>query len=188
MSSEIRRGKKCIDCYLGTINNTINNHQGFGNPEAKLILVMQSPGDDKAEQLLIWICKKLGLGADDIWIEYLTNCALPHVGKLKKAFHKQCYAQCWNSHPRISSTRDVSLVFCGTEVADFLADTKLNEMHGKKNELGIWFIYSFQYLLMSPAECVEVWRVLYKAAEEAGLKPHMVADVPDFIFPSKKIR
>ena len=35
----------------------------------------------------------------------------------------------------------------------------------------VWCLYSPAYYTMSPGDCVAAWRVIFKAAEEAGLKP-----------------
>lgn len=41
----------------------------------------------------------------------------------------------------------------------------------KDTASGVWCLYSAAYYTMSPGDCVSAWRVVYKAAEEAGLKP-----------------
>lgn len=177
----------CTDCRMSRFApKTQNNVAGWGNPDAKLVIVLDGPGHLLAEKLLIWILKRLSLTADDVWIDYTFRCQVPK--ELKKKELAVCHRICWTSHPRAWAEVDKVLVLAGNWSADFLANAKMKEWHGRKEpESGIWMCYSFLYLLMNPAECVDNWRVLYKAAEEAGLKPKMVVDIDPFRFPSKKL-
>lgn len=163
-----------------------NNAGGFGNPDAKLVVLMDDPGHVQSEKLLIWMFKKLGLTGNDVWVDYTFKCQIPKG--LKKNVLRHCYEICWSSHPRKEALEDRALVIAGNYGADFVLQQKMKEMNGRKDEeTGAWIIYSFSYALMNPAICVDIWRVLFKAAQEAGLEPRMVIDVEPFRFPSKKL-
>lgn len=172
---------KCTACSLSS--KTHNCAPGWGNPNAKLVVLLDCPGDLLAEKLFIWITKRLNLTGQDIWVDYTLKCPIPKG--IKKKELSKCYTTCfiknwkkWKQGATVVSSGNI-----GTDIVD---NKKMKEVHGKKVD-GIWYIYSFKYLLMNPSECVESWRVLFKAAEEAGLKPEMVVDVPPFRFPTRKM-
>lgn len=179
----------CEDCrmsrFCGT-KSTYNNTPGWGNPDARLVIVLDAPGSPLAEKLLVWSLQKLSLTADDVWVDYLWKCPLPK--QLKKKELEVTHRICWTSHPRAwGDAEDKVIVLAGNYSAEFLASAKMADCHGKKHITGIWIAYSFLYLLMNPAECHPTACVLYKAAEEAGLSPVYNFDVPPFRFPSKKL-
>lgn len=177
----------CYDCRLGKAAGSYNAAKGWGNPNARLVVLLDCPGDVLAERLLVWIFKRLSLDVNDAWVDYAFKC--PIVKGLKKAELKPCFGVCWTSHPRPEVMReDTVLVVAGSWGADFLVNAKMKQWHGRYHtDTEVWITYSLKYLLMNPAECVDLWRVLYKAAEEAGLKPKMKVDVEPFRFPSKKM-
>lgn len=176
----------CNACALGCQTKNNNAAKGWGNPEAKLVIVLDSPGDVMAEKLLVWILQKLSLTSNDVWVDYTFKC--PIESKVKKELYLTYHKTCWETHSRNEIENNVSLVLCGNYSVILLADEKMKELHGRKAETGAWCIYSMAYLLMNPAECVDAYRCIYKAAEEAGLKPKMNMDLPVFKFPSKKLR
>lgn len=176
----------CTDCQLGRGIKTYNCVSGWGNPDAKLVILLDCPGDILAEKLLVWILERLSLTGDDVWVDYTVKCPIPKGTKKKPL--SVCHKICWTSHPRTQALNAKSMVIAGKWGTDFVIDRKLKEIHGMKDaETEVWCCYSFMYLLMNPAECVDTWRVLFKAAEEAGLKPAMKIDVKPFRFPSKKL-
>lgn len=176
----------CADCQLGRGIKTYNCVSGWGNPDAKLVILLDNPGDILAEKLLVWILERLSLTADDVWVDYTVKCPIPKG--LKKKELLVCYNICGTSHPRKELYIAKSVVIAGKWGTDFVIDGKLKELHGTKDaESEVWCCYSFMYLLMNPAECVDTWRVIYKAAEEAGLHPKMKVDVKPFRFPSRKV-
>lgn len=165
---------------------TYNNKEGFGNPNAPLVIVLDEPGNVLAEKLLIWLAKRLGLDGNDIWVEYLFRC--PILDGDKKRNLQKRKDICWTSHPRTRIENAKSLILCGNYAADFLSGAKMAEWHEKKHPMTeAWIMYGMTYLLMNPAECLNNSRVMFKAAEEAGLKPQMVIDVEPFPFPSRQL-
>lgn len=177
----------CAACSLHVnCPKTQNNSAGWGNPKAKLVIMLDSPGDHLAEKLLIWIMRKLGLGSDDVWVDYLVKCPIPKGVKKDKLVSAQ--AACWTQHHRKELLGAKSLVIAGSWGSKLVLHRQMKDIHGRKDkETEAWVVYSFKYLLMNPAECVDTWRVIYKAAEEAGLKPRMIIDVEAFKFPSRKL-
>lgn len=176
----------CKDCSL-SVGGGWNCRKGWGNPAAPLVILLDAPGDIQGEKLLIWIMYRLSLTAEDVYVDYLVKCPLPK-GKSKKADILAYYKICWTSHPRTEVLENKSLVVAGNWGAQFLCDKTMKELHGKCDpDTGVWVAYGFSYLLMNPAECVDAWRVIYKAAEECGLKPKMNLNTPAFRFPTRKL-
>lgn len=179
--------KTCEKCWLGKESKYSNDSGGWGNSEAKLVILLDVPGASLAEKLLIWILMRMSLGEDDVWIEYVFRCPIPK-DKPKKALLENCYGICWNHVIRQQVFDAKSLVVAGNWGVQFVISQKMKEQHGKKDpESGAWTCYDFKYLLMNPAECVDTSRVIWTAAEECGLKPVLNLDVPEFEFPTKKI-
>lgn len=172
---------KCTACSLSSKEH--NCASGWGNPNAKLVVLLDCPGDLLAEKLFIWITKRLNLTGNDIWVDYILKCPIPKGTKKKELL--ECYITCKAKHSRYWGNGQ-TFVYCGNHTTDLIGKKKMKEVHGKKVD-GIWYMYSFKYLLINPAECVESWRVLFKAAEEAGLKPKMIVDVEPFRFPTRKM-
>lgn len=177
--------EKCTKCSLSCGGN-LNNSEGWGNPKAKFAILLDCPGNALAEKLLINILMRLSLTSDDVWIDYLVKCPLGK--KDLKAKVLESYKICWNHIIRQEVIDAQSVVVAGNWGCDFLTSAKMKDLHGRKcPETNIWVCYSFKYLLMNPAECVDNWRVMFKAAEEADLKPKMNLDVPAFKFPPRKL-
>ena len=182
--------ESCTDCRMSRfcgVRSAYNNVRGWGNPDARLIIVLDAPGHHLAEKLLVWSLKRLSLTADDVWVDYLWYCALPK--QLKKKELAITHKICWTSHPRSwGDATDKVIVLAGNWSADFLVNAKMKDWHGKKEpDSDVWIIYQFLYLLMNPAELKDTSCVLWKAAEEAGLTPKFVLDIEPFRFPSKKL-
>lgn len=184
----MKKTLSCVKCRLSeTCSPSHNNVTGWGNPNAKLVIMLDAPGDALAEKLLIWIMYRLTLTADDVWIDYTFKCQLPYH-KPKKADLLSPYKICWNHVIRKEALEATSLVVCGNWGCKFILGLDMKNIHGRKDpETEAWVIYSFKYLLLNPAECVDAWRVIFRAAEEAGLHPVMNTDVEPFHFPSKKL-
>ena len=181
-------GAHCTKCPLGAkAPKALNNVNGWGNPQAKFVILLDEPGNVLAEKLLIWLLKRMSLGGNDVWIDYVFKCELPyHEPKKKELQHP--LGECWKHYPRTQVFDSKSLVIIGNWGCQFIAGAKMKTAHGKKDvEKECWVAYSLLYLLMNPAECVEMSCVLWTAAEEAGLHPVVNLNVEPFRFPSKKL-
>lgn len=179
--------KKCTECNLGkSCTAHANASAGWGNPQAKLVIVLDCPGGHLEEALLVWLLKKAGLIADDVWVDYTFKC--PIESKIRKELHLEYYKKCWKQYPRNEIENNHTLILCGNYSVQLLAGEKLKDINGRKAKTDAWCIYSMGYALMNPAICVDIWRVIFKAAEEAGLKPKLNQTLEVFKFPSKKLR
>lgn len=180
---------ECTKCQLGfTTPKSHNCAPGWGNPNARLIILLDCPGETLAEKLLVWIMYRLSLTAQDVYVDYVFKCMLPH-GKPKKASLLLPHKICWTAYPRkqVMSEKNV-VVIAGNWGCKLIVGKEMKVMHGKRDpETEAWVIYSFKAQLFNPAECVDSWRVIFKAAEEVGLHPKMNLNVEPFHFPSKKL-
>lgn len=168
---------------MGKHSGKYNASAGFGNPDAPMAIVIDCPGDTLAEKLLMWLVYKLSLTGNDVWVEYTFKCP---VLKQKKKELQGCHSTCWEAYPR-SLEHCKSIVIAGSWSSSFVGGRQLKDMHGKKDPNSeLWFVYSFKYLLMNPAECLDTSRVMFRAAEEAGLQPKYNSSIANFIFPPKK--
>lgn len=181
--------KTCLKCSLSKdCHAGFNNIAGWGNPDAKLVILLDAPGDILAEKLLVWLLMRLSLTSEDIWVDYLVKCELTE-SKPKKADVLLAYKTCWQHIPRTQvTTTDNVVVICGNWGSKLVAGQEMKNIHGRKDEeTGAWICYSFNYLLMQPSVCLETSRVLWKAAEEAGLHPMTNTKLEMFKFPTKKM-
>lgn len=178
----------CNKCFLGAkCTKQLNNSTGWGNPLAKMVILLDEPGHTLSEKLLIWLLKRMSLGGNDVWIDYVFKCPTPW-GKPKKKELLEPYKICWNHVIRKEVFESGSLVVIGNWGCQLIAEAKMKEAHGKKDKTReLWVAYSLEYLLMNPAECVEMSCVLWTAAVEVGLKPVVDLTVEPFRFPSKKL-
>jgi uracil-DNA glycosylase len=178
----------CTSCRMSrTCPKVYNNSPGWGNPDARLVIVLDDPGHILSEKLLVWMLKRLSLTSDDVWVDYNFRCTISKEFKKKEL--RVTHAICWTAHPRdIIQSEDRVLVLAGNYAVDFLTTGEMKTLNGSKDpESGAWIVYNFGYLLMNPAECKDTSCVLWKAAEEAGLTPKFVIDIEPFRFPSKKL-
>lgn len=179
----------CEKCRLGMLCKGANNNlAGWGNPNARLVILLDSPGAGYSEKLLIWLLQRCGLTGNDVWIDYLVKCEILD-SKPKKDFILSAYKICWNHIERTQVTNENNVVIlAGNWACKVIIGKDMKEMNGRKDlETGAWVCYAFRYLLMNPARCVDNWRIIYKAAEEAGLSPHMDLTVKPFKFPARKL-
>lgn len=181
--------KTCEACRMSEwCPPATNNSKPWGNPNAPLYIVLDAPGDTNAEKLLIWMLMKLSLNEQHVFIDYTFRCPLPRHRKMKVEEGREFYTICWTQHPRTELLAAKSIVICGSWGAKLIANRVMAQAHGRKDPVTeSWINYGFSYLLMNPAECVDMWRIIFKAAEEAGLHPVMNMDVPKFVFPTRKL-
>ncbi len=188
MSLQKTKRETCDKCWLSQkCSKDHNNEPGWGNREAKLVILLDEPGHLLAEKLLIWLLRRMSLTAKDVWIDYVFKCSLPE-GKSKKANLLPLYQTCWNHIIRQEALDAKSLVIAGNWGAEFVLQGKMKILHGKKEPgTEAWVCYSMMYALMAPGECVEISQVIWTAAVECGLTPKVDLTVEPFRFPSKKL-
>lgn len=175
----------CKACSLSS--RSTNCKRGFGNSAAPLLIYITSPGYKKAEDLIVWMILKMGLSEKDVYIDYILRCPAPSGSKTKTSSKKTrlpIIETCTKLWPTFGRGQEV--VTLGNIPYEAFSDrSKVSGYEGrydKDNE--VWCGYGLDYCLQNPAEALRVWRLIYKAAEKAGLQPKHT-DITLFEFPEK---
>lgn len=185
----------CRDCKL---NNFCANPclPGIGNQEeARLGIFLDQPNwmDDKRNkpfvsepaELLYHFIDRMGIDRKFVWLDYVLKCAAGKQVPSRKAERLQCIEACSkyrfatlqtlpNLKAIVSMGRIALEAFTGnSELAKFEGMSWTpNESQVRDCGVGaIWVTYNPSYLLEKPAETPEVYRVIWRAAESAGLQP-----------------
>lgn len=123
----------------------------IGNIDAPLVLLLETPKKDRVKtdgfRVLSWMVLRMSLTSNDFYVTYDTE----EESNLRRA-NLLSPVKKYYIHMGKSLTKkfnDVKETFTGQVVCT----------------------HSLAYLLMAPAECNSVARVLWRAAEKVGLKP-----------------
>lgn len=129
----------------------------FGHPNPKLIIWIESAkASPRGESLLYWHLKRLSLETQAVAVDY--DCNAP----------KQL-------------PREQTHVIAGKTICKPLTDASfVKYKHMKLLGRPIWLSHGFEYGLVTPAINYEINRLLYLAAQAAGLKPVDNMSVPMF--------
>lgn len=172
--------------------------KGNGGDKPRLMVYLDHPNivEDKrgrgavsqGAELLGWMFRRMSIAKADVYIDYVLKCypsgskeSRKHIKT--KANRQQCYEAC--STYRIATLqllRPKAIVVMGAKACEaFLGSDKVGDWEGAKwiadepfvrdFSPEVWVTYSPFYALQSPAESVEIFRVLWHAALDAGLKP-----------------
>lgn len=176
----------CHACPLGRAVGK-NSMGRYGRSDAPLAIFLDSP-DSRAEQLLAWIILSMGLTDQDVCVDYIFKCTIPKIGNpiAKKADRTPAMKKCHELFERPGFVAQ-QIVCLGNIAYEAFSDvSKVTEMQGRYDQKHqVWVSYGPLYLLMNPGECLRTWRVIYRAAELAGLKPQFQRDFPKFDFPTR---
>ena len=184
----------CQDCRLwrGAKNVCLPSR---GPLEASLAIFLDSPSvvEDKRgrsfcgdnAEMLDFQLRRMGIDPRTVYVDYILKCyAKKYPGK--KHEKRECFDIC--SQYRFATLQDMpnlrTVCGLGTLACEALIGSKaIGDYAGSKwepcepamrkllNGDGVWIGYSPGYAIHSPAEGGAVFRVLWKAAEEAGLNP-----------------
>lgn len=152
---------------------------------------MLSEGAD----LIRWMMKRMSVAREDYYLDYVLKCyPNPKVVKSfgNKAFRTQMIEAC--AHYRLATLqllKPKAIVVMGATACEaFLGSEKVGEYEGarwipnepfvRESVEGIWITYAPGYALKGPSESVGIYRTLFAAAEEAGLKPKLNKQLEPF--------
>lgn len=177
----------CRACYACNLNPTLNAVAPTGNPNANLHIFLDSP-HGRALSFIGWLLDTASIAPDDVCIDYILKCA-PPKGKAitdKKKPRLEAVGICCCAIPRPGLQGDKSIVAAGAWAIEALIAKPMKEVAGiKDKDTGIWAMYNPLYHIMNAGECQRSYRVLFKAAEEAGLKPAYNPNIEMFDFAMK---
>lgn len=173
---------KCTECLA--CNKLINCKPGIGNPNADLAIFVDYP-DRMGMQFLDWMLAKTCLRPSEVYIDFILKCGkTPATGKKKP--REESIVICHDRHPRPGFGMS-QIVLLGKMAIEASTDTKAaKDLYGLQDPAtGFWCGYSPAYCAMNPSESYRVYRLLYKAAEAAGLTPGFDPSIEMFDFIQK---
>lgn len=185
----------CEDCYLfSRCQNPCLVGRGNAD-EARLALFVDQPSwmDDQRNHsfvsqsgdLLFHFIDRMGIDRKYVWLDYVIKCGVGSMMPSKKSERLQCLEAC--SKYRFATLQTIpnlkAIVTLGKVALEaFTGNSELKNFAGMSwpasepavRDCGIdriWVTYNPNYVLEKPAETPEVYRVIWRAAEAAGLQP-----------------
>lgn len=190
--------KENPDCQLCQLHETANEGsvclKGRGEKDATLLIFLDAPSfvEDRRSRSFVsegveyldYMMQQMSIEKDKYYLEYILKChPKPCKAFGRKAERAQMIEAC--SRYRIATLqliKPIAVVCMGTvacetvmgysEVGNYEGTCWVpNEPTIREFINHVWITYNPAYGLQDPSETVSVYRVLWKAAEEAGLKP-----------------
>lgn len=180
---------KCTKCILHKFAKT-NCFIGLKNPKAKLVIYLDFPYQDddragdigysQATKFILWSLKRMSLDLKDIAIEFILKCHKPTKELKQKQVRLEAVAQCKTNaliYPEVKS-----IVLLGTIACEYRLKkpiTKLVNTTWFKNPQ-IFIGYNPAVIINTPSESVDIYRMIWWAAETAKLNPKLNASIKPF--------
>lgn len=145
-------------------------------------------------RILDWFLDRMSVDRTRVAYEYTLRCypakKLPTTKAGRAALVEECSTYRFATIARL---RPRSIVGLGqTTLEAFTGHTRIGDWQGRAvpcwegvvrdHADKIWIGYSLNYILAYPSDTPAVFRVIYRAAEEAGLKPKLNPNVPPFVW------
>lgn len=175
--------------------------KGGGGLDARLAIFLDAPSivEDRrgkglvseSAEFLKWLLNRMSVSTQDVYVDYVLKCYhKPNKNVGKKAFRAQMLEAC--SVYRFATLQRIkpkAIIAMGTIACEaFTGSSEIGEYEGARwtsNEPrvreivdAVWISYAPAYALESPAESVGIYRTLFAAAKEAGLKPKLNTKIP----------
>lgn len=196
------------NCQLCLLHASVNPRsvclKGGGGDKPKLVIFLDAPNvvEDKRSRGVVsdgvewlkWCFRRMTISRDDIYIDYVLKCYTGRSKEFKtKALRAEMVEQC--SVYRVATLQQLkpnAIVAMGRFACEALTgrSDKVKESEGtkwiatepfvRKYVSHVWVTYSPLYPLQAAAESVGIFRVLWCAAIEAGLKPKINKTVTPF--------
>lgn len=142
--------------------------------------------------MLDWLLKRMSIDPDDVAYEYTLRCYGKGSLPTTKAARCVCIEECSRFRfAALARIRPRAIVALGqVSLEAFTGKTQVGEYEGQRlipwepvvrdYTSGIWCGYSINYALISPSDTYRIFRVIFKAAQEAGLKPRPNPNIAPF--------
>ncbi len=196
------------NCELCLLHTTCNPRsvclKGGGGDKPKLMIFLDHPNvvEDKrgrgvvsdGVEWLKWCFRRMSISRDDVYVDYVLKCYAGRNKEVKtKALRAEMIEQC--SVYRVATLQQLkpeAIVAMGGWACEALTgrSTKLKMSEGNKwiatepfvsqFVSRVWVTYSPLYPLQAPGESQTIFRVLWCAAQDAGLKPVINKTVTPF--------
>lgn len=143
-------------------------------------------------KILDWMLKRMSIDPEQVAYDYTLRCYPGKGMPTTKAGRLADIEEC--SHYRfatIAKLKPRALVVLGqTSLEAFTGKTRIGQYEGQNLICwegvvrdycdNVWIGYSLNYILLYPSDTYRVFRVIYNAAEQAGLKPKLDPTIPPF--------
>ncbi len=143
-------------------------------------------------RILDWFLDRMSVSKSDVAYDYTLRCypnkKLPTTKADRAALIEECSSYRFAT---IAKIRPRAVVGLGqTTLEAFTGKTRIGDWQGRSvlcwegvvRDFAerIWIGYSLNYILAYPSDTPSVFRVIFRAAEAAGLKPKIDPSIPPF--------
>lgn len=138
-----------------------------------------------------WLLKRMSINPDDVALDYTLRCYAKE--KLStKASRAVAIEECSQYRfASITKVRPRSIVALGqASMEAFCGKTKVADCEGQsfrswesmvsQHAPSVWIGYSIAYALIAPSDSGNIYRTVFQAAKEAGMKPKIDPSIPPF--------
>lgn len=188
----------CKRCQLCETANTIGLAGHIGsNPVLAIFLDFPNWEEDKRHKfgysrgtkLITWMLDRMSVGLDNVAIQFTLRCHKQDKQLSSKASRLAAIEGCSiHRFALLQKIKPKAIVAMGKISCEAFLD---GAQHGDKEGTSwkpaekqvtprIWVSYAPGYALQSPAESPGIYRVLWRAAEQAGLTPKTNLNIPVF--------
>lgn len=194
----------CTDCWLGhKAQNSCLPSIGSG-PSCRLAIYLDHPNvvEDRQNkswvgrnaEFVLWCLSRMGVELENVHLDYVVKCYPPNKLPGRKPERMSCVSMCSQYRnetlPELPNLK--AIVMLGNLGCELITGSnQIGAWQGSKwPPLGfimkqivpeVWIGYSPGFVLEKPSEAGGLFRVLWRAAEEAGLNPQ-VTQVKPFNF------
>lgn len=143
--------------------------------------------------ILVWLLARMSVKSEDVAFEYTLRCYPQKSLPTTKAERATCIEECSTYRfAMVAKLKPKAIVALGqTSLEAFTGCTRIGDYEGrsvdcwegivrKHGPSNVWIGYSINYILVSPAETPNVFRTIFRAAEQAGLNPKLDPSVPPY--------
>lgn len=144
------------------------------------------------KRMLDWLFQRMSVDPESVGYEYTLRCYSKDSLPSTKADRAVCIEECSEYRfATIAKLQPKSIAVLGTvSLEAFTGKTQIGQHVECKRRAWepivrdyvdeVWVGYSLQYILTSPSDTPSVFRVLWQAAVDAGLKPKLNPEIPPF--------
>lgn len=186
--------RNCVACSLHKTSLTVGMDGPLQSTSAKLLIYVDSPteeedkkhkaGSSKNIKMVRHLMDTMSLDPKDVSIQFTLKCFKPKHALTKKEERLQAIKACFeHTSQQIRQLVSVkSIVTMGAASCEaFFGGAQLKTKEGTKSNPHdkeirakvnqVWIAYAPAYADATPAETLRLYRVMFRAAQQAGLNP-----------------
>jgi uracil-DNA glycosylase family 4 len=193
----MNENEECSLCDLATTCSSKSIClKGGGSWDAALVVYLDAPTivEDKRGQGLVsdaasflkWLLRRMSVDTSQVYVDYVLKCYTKSNKNFGKKAYRQQYIEACSVYrfATLQQIKPKALVAMGATACEaFVGSEKVANYEGtswtpiepRVREVidRVWVTYSPAYALQDPAESVGIYRTIFAAAQEAGLKPKL---------------